>query len=396
MELLLCVSQQANDHPYRFTGTGIQVYTFEEVLYHVYRYWKQSVDDIASPALAAWVHDTLGLSFIAAKMKDIARIEPFSERMLAFLSLIEYFDEEELTELKPDLQGWEKRLEWETYKERADDLMRRGDPGKAVALYRRALQFDENVPVLNNLSIAFMQTEAYDEACRYLKRAQEIDSNNWELALHYSEALIAAGRFEEAARAIERTAEIAPAKKPGENSHISEADILYLRGELAFKMGQPPEAISYFEKALAIAPEEQYVFRLSEVYASRRQFEKALEALAYFIPNRESNLLCLMKEAELYSMAGDLPTAIQAIKKAVELRPGYIELWLRLARYHRMNYDLENAEEAIVKALSIDAANERAILENAKIKKNMGQTKTYQQLLKGILAELKGRFREVH
>jgi len=387
MELLLCVSQQPNETPYRFTGTGIQVYSFEEVLYHVYHHWKQSVDDISAPNLVSWVQDTLGLSFIATKMKDIAQVESFSERMLSFLALVEYFNEAELLELKPQLERWEKRLEWETYKERADDLMRRGEPSKAIALYRRALQFDENVPLLNNLSVAYMQIEAYETACMYLEQAQKLEPGNWELTLHYSEALIAAGRLEDAAKAIDHISATSPDSADG--------DILYLRGELSLKMGQSTESIAFFERAIALSQEEQYVFRLADVYATRRQFEKALDILAQFIPEKESNLTCLMKEAELHNLADNLPSAISAIQKATEIKPGHLELWVRLARYHRLNYNIPKAEEAIAKALAIDASNERAVLENARIQKNMGRTKAYQQLLKGILAEFKTRYREV-
>jgi len=388
MELLL--SQQISENPYRFAGTGIQVYSFEEALYHVYRYWKQSVDDVDGLNLAAWVQDSLGMSFVAAKMKEIAGIESFSERMLAFLTTIEYFDKDELAALLPDLQKWEKRLEWETYKERADDLMRMGEPAKAISLYRRALQFDENVQILNNLSIAYMQIEAHGEACKNLERAQELDKDNKnrELLLHYSEALIAANRTDEAAKAIELSAAVAPKS--------AAADILYLRGELALKMNQPAEAITYFEQAIALTPDEHFVFRLADVYAARRQVEKALDTLADHIPNREGNLPYLMKEAELYDKSGNMPAAISSIKKAIELRQASAELWQRLARYHRQNYDLTRAEEAVETALSIDAGNERAILESARIQKGIGRTKSYQQLLKGILTEFKSRYREVH
>ena len=430
MSLQLSVSQQPNDRPYRFPTTGIQVYTFEEVLYHVYHYWKRSVDDITAPDLAAWVNDTLGLSFLAAKLNNIARIESFSERMLAFLRIIEYFDDGELAAIRPHLEGWEKRLEWEAYKERADDLAARDEPGKAIALYHRALQYDENISILNNLSVAYMQTGAYDEACRYLERARELNKNkkHRELNLHYCEALILAKRFEEAAQVIKLMEEAAPKSArinnlPLDSSQADtlhadtsqtdtlhadtseadtlQADILYLRGELSFGLKQYSDAVSYFEQAISISlreqreQQEQYVFRLADVYAAQRQFEKAIEILAHHIPDKDHNLTCLMKEAEMHNQADYLPGAIRAIKKALELRPGYVELWVRLARYYRLDYNLPKAEEAITKALSLDAHNERARLESARIKKNMGQTKTYQQLLKGILTEFKERYREL-
>ena len=390
MKLILCTSQQENTVPYRFTATGIQVYTFEEVLYHVYHYWKQSVDDITAPNLISWVNDTLGLAVLASKLKEIAKTEVFSERMLNFLEITDYFDKSELAVLKPQLVRWERRLEWETYKERADDLIKRGEPDKAIPLYHRSLQFDKNIPVLNNLSIAYMQVESYKNACFFLEQALELDKDNWELVLHYAEALLHDKRIEEGTEAIELAAAISPKE--------AKVDILYLRGELSLRKGEYDNAISFFEQAIALSPQDQYVFRLSDVYTWRRQFEKALEVLNRFIPDplREQNIACLIKEAELHSLSGNLFGAIQAIKKALEIKPGHAELWVRLARYLRLDYNLPKAEEAISKAISLDAHNERTRLESARIKKGMGHTKSYQQLLKGILAEFKSRYREVH
>ena len=397
MGLLLCVSQQENTQPYRFSVTGIQAYTFEEILYHVYNYWKQSVDDVTSPHLVAWVHDTLGLPFVAAKIKQAAAIENFSERMLAFLRTSEYFDEPQLAAIRPNFERWEKRLEWETYKERADDLAKRGEPEKAIPLYRRALQYDENVPVFNNLGAAYMQIDLHNEAADAFARALQLDADNWQLVLNYGEALIAAGRLDDGKRAINRATAIAPKSAIG--------DILYLRAELSLKLGQSPNAISYFEQAIAVSSEAHYVFRLADTYALQRQFDKALDTLGKFnakltksgkSSKNEQILFCYMKEAEIHALADNRRGAILAIKKATQIRPGNEELWIRLAKYYRLNYDLPSAEDAIRKALDLDGGNHRARLENARIQKSMGDIKAYQQLLKGILGEFKARYRDVY
>ena len=392
MDLLYCVSQQENNVPYRFPGTGIQVYSMEEVLYHVYNYWKQSVDDITSPALPQWVGHTLGLSFISSKIKEIARIELFSERMSAFLRVIDYFSEDELTAVAVDFIKWEKRLEWETHKERADDLVNRGDPGKAILLYRRALQFDENIYIYNNLAVAYMQTEAYDDACRSFEQAMkhvpDAAFNKRSLLLNYCEALIYNKDFKKSAEII---AELA--------TEIS-ADVLFLHGELSAGTGDINSAVEYYEQAIELSRKnensagvEVYVFRLADTYASRRQYEKAIETLLQL---KQTNTSCLMKMAEMHCLANNLPGAISSVKKAIIIKPGNADLWVRLARYHRLNYDLPKAEEAIIKALTLDAGNERAKMESARIKKNLGHIKAYQGLLKDILEGFKNRYMEMN
>jgi len=386
MELLLCVSQQTDTpSPYRFSGTGIQVYSFEEAVYHVYHYWKQSVDDITSPGLANWVHDTLGMSYLSARIKEAAKIEGFSQRMLAFLRIIEYISEDELLTLKPELERWETRLEWETYKERADDLVARGDPDKAVALYRRALQYDENPALLNNMGVAYMQIEAYREACRYLSQALKWDDKNPSIWLHYIEALILAQRFEEAENTLTKVISTLPVKE-------SDSDILYLRGELAFGRGKYQDSLVFFDWAITKSPHSQYVFRQADVYAKMRQFDRALHAMARIT---KRDIPYFMKEAELHASADNMPAAIKSIERALALQNNHTELWVRLARYHRLDYNLPKANTAISKALSLDANNERARLESARIKKGMGNTKEYQSTLNKILTGFKGWYRDL-
>jgi len=384
MKLLPCISQIQNNIPYRFSITGTQVYSLEEAIYHTYHYWKQSVDDISDPSFASWVGETLGLASVASKIKEITEIDQFSERMLAFLGLIDYFNDQALNALKLELEQWEKRQEWETYKERADNLVNSGRPDRAIALYQRAVQYEENVPLLNNLGIAYMQMENYAEASRYLGKARELDVDNWELALNHAEALILAKRFDDAADAIQFAAT---------STTEAEAIILYLKGELALRMGQNAEAIPYFEKAITIAAERQYVFRLADTYTRMRQYDKALQALR---KHATQSTAYSIKVAEIHEQSGNIDEAIATILSAIKLRSGLPDLWLMLAKYYRLNADLIKAEEAINKALALDSSNGMVQLENARIMKRLGNAKAYQLLLKDILTELKQQYREAH
>lgn len=384
MKLLPCISQTQNKIPYRFPLTGTHVYSLEEALYHVYHYWKQSMDDVVNPFFASWVGEKLGLAFVASKISEIAKIDQFSERMLAFLALIEYFSEQELNALRPELEQWEKRQEWETYKERADSLVNSGRPDKAIALYQRAIKYEENVPLLNNLGVAYMQIEKYTEASQYLGKARKLDAGNWELALNHAEALILAKRFDDAADAIQFAAK---------STNEAKAVILYLKGELALRMGQYAEAIPYFEAAIKIEEEKQYVFRLIDTYTRMRQYDKALQTLNKYALHSVDYLI---KEAEIYEQSNNIEEAIASIQSAIKLKSGLPDLWVLLAKYYRLNSNLISAEKAINKATALDSNNGRVQLENARIMKRLGKTKAYQLLLKDMLIELKHQYREAH
>jgi tetratricopeptide (TPR) repeat protein len=386
-----CVSQHINETPYPFKSTGIRVYSFEEALYHTYHYWKQSVDDFLSDELIAWVNDVLGLSYLAAKMKELKRVDSFNRRMLGFLRLTDYFNDVELKNLSRELTQWEMRLEWEKLKERADDLIHRGEPEKAVSLYRRALQYEENITILNNIGIAYMQLGEYTEAFGCLSRALVLDkAESVTIMLHFAEAAAYCGYYDKAEQAL--TAVVAAA--PVSNQSIIAADIAYIHGVIAAGRGQWHDAIECYERAITQSEGTValYINKLADVYVFMRQFEKALATLERVA---EKDIGYFIKQAELTAAAGNVSAAVKCMQKAVMLKDNDAALWTKLAMYRRLDYDLTMADAAIGKALSVAPENERARMESARIKKALGRTREYQAILNKILKGFRQRYREV-
>jgi tetratricopeptide (TPR) repeat protein len=404
--LQFCVSQQPDAEPFTFKATGIRVYSFEEALYHVYHYWRESVDDVFSDGMVTWVTD-LGLTYIAARMKDLAKGDSFAGRMTGFLQLVEYFNEKELVELRVNLTRWETRREWEQLKERGDYFLTRSEPGKALPLYRRALQYDENVPLLNNLAVAHMRLSSYTEAVRHLARARELEPDNAALTLHYAEAAILNGTYGEGEAALKK------AEKAGANGlppgNASRGDVPYLYGLLAYEKQDYPAALQCFEEAAARdASVPFYAYKMADAYLRMRQYDKALEALQRITAPDEAYYT---KQAEIYAAYGNIPAAIRAVQQALSPAAALpsaapsatpsvtghdpAELWVRLAAYYRMDYDLERANASIIRALAIDADNDKARLENARIKKGLGRMREYQAGLAEVLRGFKQRYRQV-
>ncbi|MCL2203516.1 MAG: tetratricopeptide repeat protein [Defluviitaleaceae bacterium] len=377
--LQFCLSQQPEAPPYAFKATGIRVYSFEEALYHVFRYWRESVDDVLSDGMVTWVAD-LGLTYLAARMKDLKKVDSFAERMVGFLTLAQYFDEKEIAGLTGELTRWEARREWEQLKERGDYFLSRNEPYKALPLYRRALQYDENVPLLNNLAVAQMRLSGYGEALRLLARARVLDRENVALALHYAEAAILSGQFERGERALQKA----------EASPPHTADIPYLYGLMAYERHDYPAALGFFEDAAARdATVPLYIYKMADTYLRMRKFDTALEVLQRVQkPDEEYHT----KQAEIYAAYGNFPAAIRAIKQALTGGES-VNLWVRLAAYYRQDYDLARANDSITRALSLDGENDTARLENARIKKGLGRIREYQAGLTEVLRGFKQRYR---
>ena len=384
--LQLCVSQQINTELYfAFKATGVRVYSFEEALYHTYHHWQESSDDLLSDEMVTWVGE-LGLSYLSARMKELTHIEVFMERMLSFLQLIDYFSKAEIAELKTNLQAWEERREWEKLKERADFFARRGEPIKALPLYKRALGYEENSVVLNNIGVICMQLHNHAEAVQYLARAVEFDKNNLSILLAYAEATILSKQYEHANETL----------KLAESSNPNCADIPFMRGLMAFGQNHYIKALGYFEKAWnANQDTPAYAYKIVETYIKIREHSKAL-ALLEQIKKRDADYYATKADVYADENMRDFPAAIKALNQALEIdssESSNAKLWVKLAKYYRLNYDLERAETAIVTALHHAPDSSAARLEYARIKKGRGRTRDYQTALLDVLKGFKARYR---
>ena len=140
--LQLCTSQDNNATPYVFRATGIAVYSLEEAMYHVFHYWRESLEDLQSGQIGTWVAE-LGLPDIAQNLIDPNEKQP-SALLIEFLQSINYFSTDDINSIKTSLHAWEQRQEWERLKERADGFVARGEPAMAIPLYSRALKLEVN------------------------------------------------------------------------------------------------------------------------------------------------------------------------------------------------------------------------------------------------------------
>ena len=396
--LQLCTSQHISTTPYIFKATGIRVYSIEEALYHAYHYWRESVDEILSENIIAWVTE-LGLTQISAKMKEMTTIEPLSKRLAAFLGIIEYFNAAELRTIKAELERWEHRVEWEKLKDRADRLVSRGEPAKAIPLYRQALKYEENdgltnnldaageggqnplqnAVLLNNLAIANMQLSNYAEAADLLAKAQTVQPDNAAITLHYAEAAILSGDYKSADIALQRA----------EKSHPA-ADILFLRGLMAYRQENYRDALEYFDQAKTQDPNiAHYTHKIADTYVKLQQYDKALDAL-----KQAPGPINHVKMAEIYATYGHahMPEAIRHLRQAIS-QGGQNEaaLWTKLAEYYRKDYDWQRANDAITHALA--SKSDAVLLENARIKKGLGRMREYRAGLSEALMGIKERYR---
>ena len=378
--LKLSVSQQKNTVPYIFNQTTQKVYSIEEAQYYVYHNWRLVSDDFLSDGFVSWVAG-LGLSFFSSKIKDISRQPSFSMRILGFLGLTEFFDDDDLTSLKARLEKWEERQDYEKLKERADYFVLRNEPAKAIPLYKHAIALEESAGLLNNLGVALMQTQDFDEAVICFRRAVYLAPSNSDVLFGLIESLI---RNSNAAEAKEELDKI-------KNRHSSE--LSYLHGLLAWNEKRHLDSISLLKEACRLNPDSNFfVYEVASKLAVMRQFESAIKFLE-FSKIKDSSFY--ITQADIFKTAKDFPNAIKSVKNAIQLYNGKSAiLYTKLASFYRQDYNLQQAEDSVLIALEVDPDNDLAKLELARIKKAQGRIRDYQAGLNDVLGGFKKRYRE--
>jgi len=362
--------------------TDTRVYSLEEALYHCLHNWRGVTQDFLCEPFIKWVEGSLGLGKIGATLREISRIESFSMRFIAFLSVVDYLPKQSLAALQKELGAWERRQVWEKLAEQGDYWATRGEGERAYVFYARALNYHESAKLLNNAGVALMHMASYDKAAEHFAKAARLDPKSRQLRFNLVEANILAGAHEAAQNLLEELMA----------KHPNDPEIFYFQAEIHFYNRSYFEAIKLYEKAAALEYDPQYIYKLCDCYMKMRLHDKALASIQAV---KKQDTTFLRRQAGYYAGAGNVPMAIKSIEKALVGNTSDARLWVTLARYHRMDYDLGKASGAITKALSLSAENPAALLEQARIRKAQGRTKEYQGILNRILTKFKRDYREI-
>ncbi|MDR1559300.1 MAG: tetratricopeptide repeat protein, partial [Clostridiales bacterium] len=238
-------------------------------------------------------------------------------------------------------------------------------------------EYGRRVSLLNNLAVALIRAERYTESISLLSEALERAPSNQELKLNYAEALIYAGRTEDAKAALDSLPR-------------SEA-VFRLLGELHSRSGDAANALTNFTAA-ASNDTPEHIYMLADYYAGVSEYDSALAAINRV---KRPNARTAIKRAEIFKAREDYASASDVLEKALRSWPGDVELWLELSECCRRNYNMERAVQASEKALALQPDNARAKLEAVKIKRSRNRPREYQEALRQLIDSLKDEYRDM-
>lgn len=370
MSLYLC-SDNSQVISYKFKATGIEVFSYEEALYHCYNYWKDSLHDFEENEIFEWIKSELNISF--------EKNDKPSYNLLNFISSSSYFTNEEFSLLKEELDIWENRSAYEKLKEDADEFYLHENFRKAIKRYKLAYKTAEPANICkldNNIGLSYLRLSMYDEACIYLSKAYDADSSNETIKYNYIEALIFNEKYEKAKELLQ---------------NIDKYHLCYFSSEICLKQSNFRKAVDYLEEARELDDNLNIILKLCDTYYKQRRYDK-MSRLLNEIKSNEPEVLIM--KSKIYAASGNYNAAIRFLENILYQYPKKRYLWIEISRYYRLDYNLEKAEESVLKAIIPNEYNDKAEFELAKVHKAKGDIKEYQKILSKILHNFKKRYRE--
>lgn len=379
--VLLSVSPETVQKPYCFYMTQKKVYSLEELLYHCYFFWKQSIDDFLMGNLEQWIEEQLHLSHIASKITWIKNKEKtITDQYMGFLDIIEYFTADELHSIQKEMFRWEHKDEWEKCREKGDYLLQQHKLKEALQWYEKGLQLEEDALLLNNTGVAYMKLGEYDIAYQYLQRALDKKMDDPRLLLNLIEVSLCKKKTKKAQEYLKLAQKTASAK-----------DLYFYEGELHQASGNYKKAEESYKKAVELGDQYISIVKLAGLYTKQNQYEEAVKTLQQISLKNPQYYIEL---AQIFYEWGRNEQAIKYAKEALEQDQTFIPGWLFLARLFREKKDLPSALEAVEKARSLSPEMDGVQLEYARIQKAQGKAKDYQYTLKSILKKWIERYRQ--
>jgi len=191
-----------------------------------------------------------------------------------------------------------------------------GNLEKELEYYKRAVATEENNPLYAYNLGQLLQRKYGDlnQANLYLKKAYEIEPDNFAYAATYAYTLEMLRQFYEALAVYDTITKKNPANPQG----------YVLKGHCLIRMGRYEEAINLFLKASTISPLNFNAARdLALAYANLKNFENAISLTEYALRIKPYDVDTMYFLQSLYRRQGKYQEAYQLVKEILKIRPNH-------------------------------------------------------------------------
>lgn len=234
----------------------------------------------------------------------------------------------------------------ESYKQKGNEEFKKGNHAKAIEFYTYATEMDPKNPIFyTNRSTAYFKMNKYEKSLRDAHKAIKYDPKWAKGYYRCGMALMEMAQPEEAMKMFQQASEIL-SSTPNSNAAMladfqrealraksamlqgkSEAEILKMEGNDAFKAGKIDEAVKIYTRALKVAKPDEGTCK-ADILANRAACKRQLyepadvikdctEALTY----NENHVKAYIRRAQAYESVEKYKNALADFTKASQLAP---------------------------------------------------------------------------
>jgi tetratricopeptide (TPR) repeat protein len=209
---------------------------------------------------------------------------------------------------------------------------------------------------LRSAKVYYEKNKDYPKAEEFARKAVLEEPDNWEAHIYLGQALAQQEKFSEAAEAFTNARDVAPEDKKeiAYNIHRSFYVTNYNKGITANSTMNYEEAVDFFEKAVAVMPEDAkgYV-NLGVAYSMLGDTDKALEAFKTGTEADSSSSDAWRNLGITYQTLSRFIEAREAFARVVELAPDDPDGMFSLADMYFNDKEFEKALELYEQAAEI-------------------------------------------
>jgi Flp pilus assembly protein TadD len=197
----------------------------------------------------------------------------------------------------------------------AYNLMEKGEPAEAIAVFHQVLEKDPNDPIAHYaLATVLTQNNQERDAVEEYRKACAFNTNPpaaW--YDHFAVSLANTGDLQQAATAWRKALTIDPSDAG------AESDL----GAVLYETGQPQEGEQHLRRAIELAPNFAEAHnRLGWELAKENRLEEAVEQLQEAVQLSPGSVDYLTNLGYVRGISGDVPGALANFQKAVQLSGG--------------------------------------------------------------------------
>lgn len=195
----------------------------------------------------------------------------------------------------------------------ATSLLTLGQVKQAVVILEQLLQVAPNdLPVVNNIAIAYIRTERLDGAYHLLSNAVKDNPDHFPSYINLASVLLAKGELTSALGNAEIAIRLAASNHAG----------FQVKGAILMEMGRYEESLTSLQYAQRLHPGNPAVYGfIAETLVKLNRWDEALQAFEKFADLNPPSASVYFKMGAIHAQRGRRAKAISALNKALTIEP---------------------------------------------------------------------------